>query len=473
MNVEYNQSHKIKKGDLVMNARKRWFISVLLILGLILVSCAPQSTAAPTQPAATTAPTQPATTTAPTQPPATTAPTQPPATVAPTKPAEEVTISVWLMPLVDDDAKELAPYIQDFEQKNPGIKVDLTIIPWSNSLQAQITAFKGGVAPDVLYTSPNRIIALEAVGAIAPLEGYANDAYKAKLKPDILNAGYWKGHLYGVPFTSYGRALYYNIDDFKKAGIDTPPTNWDEFRADAKKLTGNGVYGFSLSGTDDWMDDYRLWLYQAGGQWLSDDNTKCMVNSPAGVEAFSFLVDMAVKDKSMYPGSGASTLDNFQLFSSGSTAMWIQSTYLAKLKETAPDLNFGTADIPQYGKGHPDFGLGEAEWLSIASSSQHKDQAWKFLEYYTSDPYFQLHHNIDITFLPVIPMPDFPIDDARMKPFIDDTSLPLAPVVMHPDALEITALIRGELNKAFLGEIGVKEALDNACAAVDKLLATK
>ena len=33
---------------------------------------------------------------------------------------------------------------------------------------------------------------------------------------------------------------------------------------------------------------------------MNDEATKCMVNSPEGVEAFSFLVDLALKDKVMY-----------------------------------------------------------------------------------------------------------------------------------------------------------------------------
>lgn len=429
-----------------MKAQIKKLIVALLIFGLIAAGCAPKTTLTPEETAA-----------------------QPVETVAPTTPPKEVTIEVLMMPLTDDYAKTLEPYIKDFEQKNPGIKVELTVIPWKDSLQAQIIAFKGGAATDVIYTSPNRIIALEDAGAIAPLEGYADQAYKAKLKPGLLEAGYWKGHLYGVPFTSYGRALYYNIDVFKKAGVDKPPTNWEEFRDVAKKVTGNGVYAFALDGADNWLSEYRVWLYQAGGRWLNDEGTKCVVNSPEGVEAFSFLVDLAVKDQVMYPGSGAAEIDTFQLFAAGTTAMWEQSNYITKLKETTT-INYGTANLPQYGKGHPAIGLAESEWLSVSSDSEYKDQAWKFLEYFSTDPYVQLHHNQDITFFPTIPIPDFPMDDPRLGPFIFDTSLPYAPVVMHPKAREITDLIRGELNKAFLGEIGVKEALDNACTAVDQLL---
>jgi multiple sugar transport system substrate-binding protein len=419
---------------------KQSIIAALVIFGLLVSGCASQATP---KPAATAAP----------------------ATAAP------VTINVWLMPLVEDDATELKPFIQDFEQKNPGILVNLTIIPWSGSLQAQVTAFKGGAGPDVYYTAPGpRIETLVSIGALEPLDAYADAAYKAKLNAGLLDSGYWQNHLYGVPFTAYGRALYYNIDEFKKAGITNPPTNWDEFRADAKAVTGNGVYGFALSGTDQYLDDYHIFLHQWGGDFLSADGKKCAVNSDAGIAAFSFLVDMATKDKSMYPGSGAASLDTTGLFASGSTAMWIQSNYLAKLKTEAPNLNYGTAKIPQYGHGNQPYGEAASEWLSMASDSKHKDAAWKFLEYYSTDPDFQLKHNQDISFLPVIPMPNFPITDPRMDPFVFDTTLKPSNVIMDPKGPEMDDALKAQLNRAFLGEISVTEALDTACIQIDTIL---
>jgi multiple sugar transport system substrate-binding protein len=435
------------------------FVVGIALAALLLASCAPAATPEEAAPVPTEEPTA-----LPEEP--TAVPEEP--TAAPEE--EEVTITVWMMPLTDDYAATLAPYVKDFEEKNPGIKVDLTVIPWKDSLQKMVTAFQANAAPDVMYTSINRIIVLEDAGALLPLDEYADEEYKAKLKPGLLESqGMWKDHVYGVPFTAYGRALYYNADIFENAGITAPPTNWEEFRAAAKAVTGDGVYAFSLSGTDNWLDDYRVWLHQAGGRWLSEDGTKCAVNSPEAVEAFGFLVDMALEDEVMYPGSGTTEVDNFGLFASGATAMIIQSNYIAKLGETS-EVNFETAPIPQY-EGHEEWGLPAAEILSINSTTEHPDEAWKFLEYFSTDPHCQLHHNQEITFFPTVVDIDFPLDDPKLQAHVTDTMLPEAPVVLHPRSREIIDLVRNELNKAFLGEVSVQEALDTACAQVDELLA--
>ena len=70
-------------------------------------------------------------------------------------------------------------------------------------------------------------------------------------------------------------SLVYNTDMFTAAGITTTPTTWDEFVADATKLTNSatGVYGTAV----DYSDSFSPWKYifamteQAGGNFVSSD----------------------------------------------------------------------------------------------------------------------------------------------------------------------------------------------------------
>ena len=87
----------------------------------------------------------------------------------------------------------------------------------------------------------------------------------------------------GVPAAMRPFGLAYNTDMFTAAGITTTPTTWDDFVADATKLTnsGTGVYGTTL----DFSDPFDPWKFvwamteQQGGYFVSPDLKTAGLNS--------------------------------------------------------------------------------------------------------------------------------------------------------------------------------------------------
>ena len=63
----------------------------------------------------------------------------------------------------------------------------------------------------------------------------------------------YKGHTITWPWAIDIRIPLYRTDFFQQAGVQVP-TTWAEFRAAAKKLTGNGKYGLVESGADPSFD---------------------------------------------------------------------------------------------------------------------------------------------------------------------------------------------------------------------------
>ena len=105
--------------------------------------------------------------------------------------------------------------------------------------------------------------------------------------------------MYGMPDLSSARALFYNKDLFAKAGIARPPTTWDEFVADAKKITalGNGTVGYAQPlGPEEAQAEFSIWMFNNGGDWKADG--KWTINSPQNVETLQFMKDLAVKTRS-------------------------------------------------------------------------------------------------------------------------------------------------------------------------------
>ena len=87
--------------------------------------------------------------------------------------------------------------------------------------------------------------------------------------------------MWGLPIDGESTGLFYRTDLFKAAGIDGPPTTWDEFQADAEKLTDEAKdqYGYEVFAPEAAYYWYP-WLYQAGGDLLSEDGKEIVFDSP-------------------------------------------------------------------------------------------------------------------------------------------------------------------------------------------------
>ena len=88
-----------------------------------------------------------------------------------------------------------------------------------------------------------------------------------------------------MPDLSSARALFYNKDLFSKAGIAAPPKTWDEFEADAKKITalGDGNVGYAMPlGPEEAQAEFSIWMFNNGGDWKTDG--KWTINSPQNVD---------------------------------------------------------------------------------------------------------------------------------------------------------------------------------------------
>src|SRR5690606_13083568 len=95
--------------------------------------------------------------------------------------------------------------------------------------------------------------------------------------------------------------LYYRTDLLEEAGYTEPPQTWDELVEVAKALTkdvdGDGnidQWGFvSLGLPGQVFNTYTFFdfLFQNGGQLFNEEGEPAF-NSPEGVEALQFMVDL-------------------------------------------------------------------------------------------------------------------------------------------------------------------------------------
>ena len=96
----------------------------------------------------------------------------------------------------------------------------------------------------------------------------------------------------GFPPNRSMEVIYYNQTWLEELGFDGPPTTPDEFRemaCAAAEANGDGTGGYILR--DD-ASAVASWTFAFGGDVLTEDGTGYVYNSPATVEAMTFLKGM-------------------------------------------------------------------------------------------------------------------------------------------------------------------------------------
>ena len=192
--------------------------------------------------------------------------------------------------------------------------------------------------------------------------------------------GMLDGDIYGLPTNSVIlRGLAYSEDRFAEAGLDLPNDEWtfaDVAAAGPQLNRGEESYAMTaplLAG-----DLYLTTIWQNGGQIISEDETKCLLDQPEAVEAVEQLV--AWTEFSMKPGQHAA-LGDFPT-ASGKIAMWpmVLADWDTWLKVTAND------ETNQWMTWWPSLTnppvrnvyAGSVHMEAIWSQSENIDAAWEF-----------------------------------------------------------------------------------------------
>jgi multiple sugar transport system substrate-binding protein len=298
-------------------------IGIALLASACSSGGSPASTTAPAaSPAApTTAPTVAANPTAANQATTTTKPT---AAAAPS--AGRVTVT-FTVPGGQAENSDFKPVFDAFAKEYPNI--DAQYAPFNTGytpeyMQKLLTSIAGNVAPDVFKINPSPYFGtLANQGTLYELDAFV----KADSTIDFadyftphVEACQYKGKLYALPNDGAPQAMWYNVDVFKKEGIDLPTKDWtwENLLDAAKRLTksSNGrPLPFGL-GRPDWVS----WVWSAGGDILNADGTQCLLDSPEAISALQWIQDAAVQAKVIpSPGDLAqASIDN--LFTTGRLA---------------------------------------------------------------------------------------------------------------------------------------------------------
>ena len=293
------------------------------------------------------------------------------------------TISVWAM---GGEGEKLPVLAKEFEAANPGVKVNVTAIPFDAAHDKIATAITAGKTPDVsqigtTWMGEFATQALDPTPALIDKSAFFEGAQKTT------EVG---GTSYGVPWYVETRLVYYRKDLAKKAGITTMPTDWAGLKdmAKAMQTKAGAKWGIDLQpgATGSWQTILPF-AWSNGASVATDDQKKFTFDTPETTEAVkyyqSYFTDGIAAKQLPLNSRGPS-------FVSGSVPMFISGPWemngIEELGGAGFKEKYGVMQMPKQ-KTATSF-VGGSD-LVVFKSSKNRDSAWKFVQF-LSDPKTQV-----------------------------------------------------------------------------------
>ncbi|GAB4447071.1 MAG: extracellular solute-binding protein [Anaerolineae bacterium] len=251
----------------------------------------------------------------------------------------------------------------------------------------------GGSAYDVVEFDNSWVAEWCGTGWLAPLDEFMPEGFTEGMIPGLVDLFTCPdGQLYGVVWNNDTRFFFYNEAMLSEAGIEAPPSTWDEMVAQTRTLQDAGVvqYGVAPFWSQEWslINDFHFWVYTFGGEIVDEDGCFLWNEDPNTLAALEFMVQMQTEGIADPAGLTYNQAAAQNVFLNGRAAFMPQG--IAGLMAYANDPEQSTV------AGELAVGLvpGAEEGLSatltlpeayaIPANSQHKEAAWQFIEYMTS-----------------------------------------------------------------------------------------
>ena len=186
-------------------------------------------------------------------------------------------LTVWRMGAsVPSEVTWMNGVVAQFHKDYPAdAKTQVTVkwIPWTNATADWTNALASGKnAPDITELGNTETPTEASLGALANISSFVNAwSVKSDVVSGMLANDTQNGSVYGVPWFGGVRGIWYRTDEFKAAGITSPPTTWAQLVTDAQKLMAKnpGTYGIGAPSND--TDAIASFIWGAGGQIATED----------------------------------------------------------------------------------------------------------------------------------------------------------------------------------------------------------
>ncbi|NIM94793.1 MAG: extracellular solute-binding protein [Anaerolineales bacterium] len=457
-------------------------LTAIVILSLVLSACVtetetPEPTAVPEEPEPTEAAPAPE-------------PTEPPPTE---EPPEEVTIRLAFWELFGIIEPRMQFDVDRFNEQFPHINVEFVIAPEAfTHSQNMLTMIAAGDPPDVMWMGDAAIWDFAARGGLMDLtpsmesDGVTGDMFV----PTVEDARY-EGKYYALPDHGGPLMVFYNKTMYDNAGLEYPiaePTDewtWDTYLSNAEKITQVGADGrVEVFGTESWNIWFHwiptIWTF--GGGVITEDRTTSRLDEPEAKEAMQTVVDTMLTEPIVGPaltsyaemGTDLLTLLLTEKCAHLGAGAWGPSLF-TNPETREPVIDWGLAPYPY--QVQPETIMGFVGW-TIPAETAHPEEAWELLKFLATD--VEVQRDIAKRGIGIPGLLEAVAYGDWLMPYEPETDLE---IWQHsilrargiPYHVQWTQTIEGVVTEEFtlmyIGEKPVEEAMNDAAARMNEILA--
>lgn len=302
----------------------------------------------------------------------------------------ELTMAAWGNPA------EIEVYqrgLDAYEEMNPNVKIQLNPVPGDNYEEKLLTELSGGKSHDVFYVGAETMPKLVETGRIEDLTDFleTDDSF---VKQDEFADGLWgaarqDGRVYGVSVDNNPMLLYYNKKVLEEAGIDRSPQelyeagewNWDSFEELTGQIRDSGQRGLVI---DSNTNHIFSWVWSNGGELYDDDGNYILEENEAAQETFRYLARLAENENVVYSGSLPQGQGADAMFMSNQVGFVAAGRWMTPMFSENETLDFDYIPWPTNTGNEMEPASIAIAYMSVASDSEHVEEAMKFMSFYTS-----------------------------------------------------------------------------------------
>src|SRR3954465_12819567 len=271
-------------------------------------------------------------------------------------PLDPGTVEYWNL-FGGGDGVRMQQMLDGYRKANPNTPLQAVTLAWGNPYYTKLSLATGGAKPpNVAVSHLTRMKSLQEADLLQEL--HPEDLARNGMTPDMFNKRAWEaglvgGKIYAIPLDTHPFVLFYNTkicgQATVRAGAGTlkPIQGADAFQdalAKVQKVTGQfgATHGINADTATPWRFFQTLYS-QLGGQVLSDEGTKVVLDDAKATQVLTFLRTLTV-EKKLLPGSidyqGA-----IALFANGAAGFHLNGEWEISTFQTAK-MPFGMTLVP-------------------------------------------------------------------------------------------------------------------------------
>lgn len=389
---------------------------------------------------------------------------------------EPVSLTVWTY-WDGNNAEVFQSLVDQYTADNPQVNIDVVTVPGADLLTKIQSAATTDTLPDVSIGDLVWVPRIAETGRAVDLTDLVPEDTLGDIYDSMLSFGALDGGQLSVPVSANDLALMYNRQLWQEAGLDPdqPPATWEDLQAASAQIRERtGKPGFELftqpgDNGEGVTWNFQVNLWQAGGEFLTEDNTAAAFNSDAGRQALQWWVDLV--------GADDSPLGPWGEFEKGNAGSAQEGSWMVGVWSAEKPFDFGVAAIPHPSDGEPATNLGGEQAVVLSDDEAVQRAAADFLTWFVA-PEQSLAWSQQTGFLPVR---ESVAESAEYTEFIEANAPAMMPFVealptararpSTPLYPQVSLAFAKQVEQAVYGRKSVEQALADAEAEVNEILA--